>query len=140
MHRSLKAEVTKPTAKYLGAQQRRMTNFVIEYNHVRPHKALNHITPTKVHVPSERQFPNKIRDWDYPSNFQVQRVYHNGAIRWTSHAWVTLANSLIDGYIDLEKLDNDIWRVYFRQHFLDYLNGRTRQIDDGIPWKSDGKV
>lgn len=140
MHRDLKAEVTKPPAKSLGAQQRKMTNFMIEYNHLRPHKALNNITPAKVHLPSERQFPNKIRDWDYPSNFQVQRVYHNGAIRWTSHAWVTLTNSLIDRYIGLEELDNDIWRVYFRQHFLGYLDGRTRQIDDGIPWKSDGKV
>jgi hypothetical protein len=113
---------------------------MIEYNHVRPHKALDNITPAKVHVPSQRQFPNKIQDWDYPSNFQVRRVYHNGAIRWTSHAWVTLTNSLIDRYIGLEELDNDIWRVYFRQHFLGYLDGRTRQIDDGIPWKSDGKV
>ena len=140
MHRDLKAEVTKPPAKSLVAQQRKLTDFMIEYNHVRPHKALDNITPAKVHVPSQRQFPNKIQDWDYPSNFQVRRVYHNGAIRWTSHAWVTLTNSLIDRYIGLGELDNDIWRVYFRQHFLGYLDGRTRQIDDGIPWKSDGKV
>lgn len=140
MHRDLKAEVTKPPAKTLGAQQRKLTKFMIEYNHVRPHKALNNITPAKVHVHSERRFPNKIQDWDYPSNFQVRRVCHNGAIRWTSHAWVTLTNSLIDRYIGLEELDNDIWRVYFRQHFLGYLDGRTRQIDDGIPWKSDRNV
>jgi len=133
MHRDLKAEVTKPPAKTLGAQQRKMTNFMIEYNHVRPHKALENITPAKVHVVSDRQFPNKIQSWDYPSDFRVQRVYHNGAIRWTSHNWVTLSNCLIDKYIGLEELDNDIWRVYFRQKFLGYLDGRTRQINDGIP-------
>jgi len=140
MHRDLKAEVTKPPAKTLGAQQRKLTDFMIEYNHLRPHKALNNITPAKVHVHSERQFPNKVRDWDYPANYKVQRVYHNGAIRWTSHSWVTLTNSLIDRYIGLEELDNAIWCVYFRHPFLGYLDGRTRQIDDGIPWKSDGKV
>jgi len=140
MHRELKAEVTKPPAKTLGAQQRKLTDFMIEYNHVRPHKALENITPAKVHVQSERQFPNKIQDWDYPSNFQVRRVYHNGAIRWTSHAWVTLSNCLIDRYIGLEELDNDIWRVYFRQKFLGYLDGRTRQIDDGIPKRAGGNL
>ncbi len=108
MHRELKAEVTRPPAKTLGTQQRKMTNFMIEYNHVRPHKALDNITPAKVHTPSERQFPNKIHDWDYPSNFQVRRVYHNGAIRWTSYNWVTLSNCLLDKYIGLEELDNAV--------------------------------
>ena len=36
MHRELKAQVTRPPARTLGAQQRKMTNFMIEYNHIRP--------------------------------------------------------------------------------------------------------
>ena len=133
MHRELKAEAARRPGKNLAAEQLKLTKFLREYNELRPHKALNNLTPAKIHIPSKRPFPNKIEPWDYPNDFKVLRVYHNGAIRWTSHAWVTLSNCLIDKYIGLEQLDNDIWRVYFRQKFLGYLDGQTRQINDGSP-------
>ena len=40
MHRDLKAACTKPSAYDLKAQQRRLNQLVKEYNHVRPHEAL----------------------------------------------------------------------------------------------------
>lgn len=40
MHRDLKAACAKPSAHDLKAQQRRLNRFVKEYNHVRPHEAL----------------------------------------------------------------------------------------------------
>lgn len=41
MHRDLKASCAKPSAYDLKAQQRRLNRFVKEYNHVRPHEALD---------------------------------------------------------------------------------------------------
>jgi hypothetical protein len=140
MHRDMKAEVTRPPAANLAAQQKKLNKFVIEYNHARPHKALGNVPPAKVHCPSPRPYPNKTPEWDYPANFQTRRVYHNGAIRWGSHDWVTLSNCLVDRYIGLEELDNDIWRVYYRQKFLGYLDARTRQIDDGVHNRPSGHL
>ena len=45
MHRTLKAETTRPAAGSLAAQQRRFNVFREEFNHERPHEALDQETP-----------------------------------------------------------------------------------------------
>lgn len=56
MHRDLKAACTKPSAYNLKPQQRRLNRFVKEYNHIRPHEALEMETPASVHNFSTRPF------------------------------------------------------------------------------------
>ncbi|MDP2004152.1 MAG: integrase core domain-containing protein [Rubrivivax sp.] len=46
MHRTLKAEATKPPGANAAAQQRKFNVFRQEYNEVRPHEALEMSTPT----------------------------------------------------------------------------------------------
>src|SRR4030095_2778118 len=41
MHRTLKAETTRPAAGNLRAQQRKFNSFREEYNQLRPHEAIN---------------------------------------------------------------------------------------------------
>lgn len=45
MHRTLKAETTRPAAGSLAAQQRRFNSFREEFNHERPHEALDQRPP-----------------------------------------------------------------------------------------------
>jgi putative transposase len=45
MHRTLKAETTRPAAGSLSAQPRRFNTFRDEFNHERPHEALDQETP-----------------------------------------------------------------------------------------------
>lgn len=45
MHRTLKAEATRPPAGNLAAQQRKFNRFRAEYNEERPHEALDQQTP-----------------------------------------------------------------------------------------------
>ena len=59
MHRDLKAACAKPSAYDLKAQQRRLNRFVKEYNHIRPHEALDMKTPAEIHDFSNRPFPEK---------------------------------------------------------------------------------
>ena len=80
MHRHLKAACTKPAAQNLTAQQRRLNRFVKEYNHVRPHEALDMKTPAKVHDFSTRPFPENIPPFDYDHRFKVQKVTQNESI------------------------------------------------------------
>ena len=130
MHRDLKAQATKPPAYSLHAQQILLDEFRKEYNEVRPHKALNNLTPAQVHVPSSREFPEKISEWLYPEGFDVQKVYKNGAIRWGSYDWVMVSTALIDKYIGLEELGNGISRVFFREKLLGYLDESILRIQD----------
>ena len=90
MHRDLKAACAKPSAFDLKGQQRSLDRFVKEYNHIRPHEAMNMKTPADCHDFSNRPYPEKIPKYDYPPNMKGIKVCQNGAIRWRSHYWVYL--------------------------------------------------
>jgi transposase InsO family protein len=130
MHRDLKASCAKPSAYDLKAQQRRLNHFVKEYNHVRPHEALDMETPASVHHFSTRPFPERIGRFDYDPNFKVMKVAQNGAVRWKTHHWVYLTAALKGKYVGVEELGNGIWRVYYKKVFLgffDDINIRNKQ-------------
>lgn len=130
MHRDLKAACAKPSAHNLKAQQRRLNHFVKEYNHVRPHEALNMETPASVHQFSTRPFSERIRNFEYNTNFKIMKVAQNGAIRWKSYHWVYLTVALKGKYVGVEELGNGIWRIYYYGVFLGYfddINIRNKQ-------------
>jgi len=55
MHRTLKAETTRPPAESCRAQQRKFNSFREEFNHERPHEALDMQTPASRYEPSRRE-------------------------------------------------------------------------------------
>ncbi len=125
MHRDLKAACAKPSAYDLKAQQRRLNHFVKEYNHIRPHEALDMKTPADVHDFSCRPFPEKIAHYDYNSNHKVLKVTKSGAIRWKSYYWVYLTAALKGKYVGIQELGNGIWKVYYRNVFLGFFDQRN---------------
>lgn len=122
MHRDLKAACAKPSAYDLKAQQRRLNHFVKEYNHIRPHEALDMQTPAKIHSFSTRPFPERIPNFDYESKLKVLKITQNGSFRWKSYFWVYLSQSLSGKYVGMIEQGNGIWKVYYRDVFLGYFN------------------
>lgn len=132
MHQDLKGEATRPPGYNLRAQQRKLNDFVYEYNNVRPHRALGLKTPGALHEYSPRPYKEKIDEWVYPRECEVRRVTKNGALRWQSTKWVMVSTSLIDKYVGLEELGNGVWRIYFRQKMLGYFDEKSLRIMDEI--------
>ena len=130
MHRDLKGEATRPPGYNLRTQQRKLNNFMNEYNYERPHKSLDLETPSSKHVYSHRSYKEKIKDWVYPSYCEVRRVCKNGALRWRSTKWVMVSTTLFDKHVGLEELGNGIWRIYFRQKMLGYFDENKLRIMD----------
>jgi len=122
MHRDLKAACAKPSAFDLKAQQRRLNHFVKEYNHIRPHEALDMQTPASAHDFSTRPYPERISNFDYDSELKVLKVTRNGSVRWGSYNWVYVSASLQGKYIGALEMGNGIWRVFYRNVFLGYFN------------------
>lgn len=122
MHRDLKACCTRPPAFNLKAQQRKLNDFVVEYNQVRPHEALDMETPASVHSFSKRSYPDKIEPFEYQHPLTAVYVTKNGAIRWKSYYWVYMARGLAGKYIGIEELGQGIWRVFYRNLFLGYFD------------------
>ena len=54
MHRTLKAETTRPAAANLLQQQERFTAWVEGFNHERPHEALGQRRPAQLYSSSSR--------------------------------------------------------------------------------------
>jgi transposase InsO family protein len=122
MHRDLKAACTKPSAYDLKAQQRRLNKFVKEYNHIRPHEALEMKTPADIHDFSTRPFTERISNFDYEPTYKVIKVTKNGAIRWKSYYWVYLTAALKGKHVAIEDIGNGIWKVFYRNVLLGYFD------------------
>ena len=130
MHRDLKAACAKPSAFDLRAQQRRLNRFVKEYNHIRPHEALDMETPASVHDFSTRPYPEKIPNFEYEPEMRVLKVTKNGAMRWGAYNWVYLSASLQGKYVGALEIGNGIWRVFYRNVFLGYFNENELRTKD----------
>ena len=129
MHKTLKAEATRPAAGSLPAQQRKFNCFRTEFNQERPHEALDQETPASVYEPSERQMPTKLPPLEYPDRFELRYVSANGGIRWKSD-WVNVSIVCAGEYVGLEEIDDGIWNVYFGPLKLGRLHERHMRIED----------
>jgi len=129
MHRTLKAETTRPAAGSLAAQQRKFNTFREEFNNERPHEALDMQTPASLYRPSIREMPEKLPPFEYPDRFELRYVSANGGIRW-GRDWINISTVCIGEYVGLEEIDDGIWNVYFGPLKLGRLNERHMRIED----------
>jgi transposase InsO family protein len=130
MHRDLKADATRPPGSSMVAQQRKFNHFREEYNTIRPHEALLMKTPAEVHTWSSREYPRRIRDWDYEKDITPKMVTVNGAIRWKDKGFAMISTALGGKYVGLSAVDDGLWLVYYRHVALGYFCERTMKVHD----------
>ena len=127
MHRTLKAETTRPPAQNLGAQQRVFRVFQQQYNTERPHAALGGATPAMRYAPSLRPYPAQLPALEYPGHFAVKRVTNAGTIRFKARL-LFLANALKQHHVGLEETDEGIWSLYLGAVLLGRIDERTMKV------------
>ena len=131
MHRTLKRHTARPPASTARAQQQRFNVFRTEYNEERPHEALDQQTPASRYTHSEREFPTRLQEIDYPSHFEQRLVSRNGGIRWSSR-WVNVSHVLGGEYVGLEEVGDDVWDLYFGPLRLGQMDERHGKIEDAL--------
>lgn len=141
MHRTLKAETTRPPAATMRSQQRTFDRFRREYNEERPHEAIGMQTPASLYAPSPRPYPERLPRLEYPQHFETRYVSYNGGIRWRS-GWVNVSITCAGEYVGLEESDDGRWDVYFGPLKLGRLLEREMRIEDchGKLWRHRQKV
>ena len=127
MHRTLKAETTRPPAADLARQQRAFTAFRREYNEVRPHAALGGDPPAARYVNSARPYPPQLPALEYPGHFLVKRVTHAGTIRFQDRL-LFLANALREHHVGLEESDDGVWSLYLGSVLLGKIDEATMRV------------
>jgi transposase InsO family protein len=127
MHRTMKAEATKPVRVDLLAQQVRFDEWRKEYNEVRPHEALGQKTPASFYEPSVRRYPAEAPDPEYPPNFETRRVNDAGFLRWERRTYY-LSWCLTQQLVGLEEIDDNKWLVYFGSHALAVMDPANKKV------------
>ncbi len=111
-HSVLKAETARPPAPHARAQQRRFNRFCAEYNHERPHEALQDAVPASCYQPSPRPLPRALPPLDYPGHLEIRRVSTIGQVSWHG-APLFISEALAHTDIAFEEVDDGLWTLYF---------------------------
>lgn len=140
MHRTLKAEATRPARQSPELQQRAFHRFRSVYNEERPHEALGQEPPATRYRPSERVMPRKLAPITYPEHFQRRRISQRGQLRWRGTAYF-VSETLHRQEVGLELNSAGLWNVYFGPVLLAQLDDHERilqPLDRGL--KARGHV
>lgn len=134
LHRTLKAEATRPPAATRAHQQHRLARFRRIYNHERPHEALQQRPPARVYAPSPRPLPRRLEPLDYPGHYEIRRVDCAGTISWHSRA-VTISTVLTGEEVGLEPIDDGVWDLHFGPVRLGRFDERRRRVEPAGVWR-----
>lgn len=121
MHRTLKAETTRPAGANMLQQQERFDSFREEFNRERPHEALGQRPPASEYKPSERSLEEAIAEPDYPLHDLVLTVTTAGSIWLPGRKCVYLGTALAHQPVGLREVEDDRWLVSFMALDLGYI-------------------
>jgi transposase InsO family protein len=130
MHRTLKAEAIGPPRKSLLEQQRAFDRFRISYNEDRPHEALNQKTPASFYRRSERNYPARLPDVDYPATYYPRFIMPNGCFKWHGTE-IYLSQALAGEYIGFMPIETGIWKIYYSFYPLGLFDERIFKVNQG---------
>jgi len=129
MHRTLKAEATRPASANLLAQQERFDSFVEEFNTIRPHEALEMQVPDAVYQPSPTGAgPLPAHDVYALDDLSVV-VGHDGRVRVPQLQLKFFISTVLEGQaIGLRELQNGRWLVSFMRLSLGHFHPDTHSF------------
>lgn len=131
MHRTLKAEATRPAGQNLLQQQERLDHFREEFNLERPHEALGMQTPASRYLRSSRVLPDVLPELVYPCHDLVRRVTPCGSVKFGG-ARVFVSATLAGQLVGLRELDGGRWLVSFVDLDLGQLDLAQRHFAPAV--------
>jgi putative transposase len=133
MHRTLKAETTRPPGSSPAAQQRRFDQWRHTFNTQRPHEALAGATPAARYTVSVRPWPRQLPPLDYPARAELRKVSESGTIKWQNTS-IFLSTALAHEYVGLESTADDEWTIRFGPLCLGVYSRALLSFTEGLTW------
>ena len=127
MHRTLKAETTRPPERDLQAQQRRFDAWRGEFNRERSHEALSGAVPASLCHRSPRVLPAQLPEPESPAYWEKRWVSKCGRFCF-KHRQLLLSQALPQEWVGLEEVGDGIWSVYFYDRLLARLDERDFRL------------
>jgi transposase InsO family protein len=129
MHRTLKAEATRPPGRTLLQQQERFDAFQEEYNEERPHEALDMKTPSDFYRDSARSYPSAPHSLRYPLHDLTRTVGSCGRIHLLGPRRIYLSRALRGQSVGLRELDDGTWLVSFTELTLGTIDSAQSRFE-----------
>jgi len=137
MHRTLKAETTRPPAATLLQQQERFDAFVEIFNRDRPHEALAMHRPLDVYERSPREYDANLPVPLYPLHDLVATVSSCGHVRLPGSGRAGghyfLSNALAGQRVGLREIADYQWLVSFLKLDLGVIDEKDHKFTPGTP-------
>jgi putative transposase len=127
MHLTLKKAATKPAAANVLPQQARFDTFVEEFNHERPHQALEMRVPADVYARSPRVYRG-LEELTYPFHDGTFTVTQCGRICFKGRK-VNLSHVFAGQNVGVTQVGERIWLVTFMQYDLGYFDDETCRLE-----------
>jgi putative transposase len=127
MHRDMAAELQRHPAWDRARQQDHCDRWRHDFNHVRPHQALELRTPASVYRGSPRLFPTVAPEPVYPPEFETRKISSCGTTRYHGRQR-HLSSALVGQTVGFEPLPEMRFRVWF----YDICLGEGK-----MPWRSN---
>lgn len=124
MHRTLKAEATRPPGKDQADQQAIFERFQAEFIEERPHEALGQQTPGSLYTRSEREMPERLPEPEYEGHWEPRRVRPLGTFKFRGRE-IFLSSVLAGERIALDEVKDGVWSIFFYHVLLARFDERT---------------
>jgi transposase InsO family protein len=130
MHRTLKAETTRPAGLNMLQQQERFDRFVEVFNHDRPHEGLGMKRPAEIYRRSDRRFSKVLPDPEYPLHDATIRVSTSGHIYLPGSGGgrTFLTTALRGERVGIRELDDGRWLISYLDLDLAILDLETNRL------------
>lgn len=128
MHRTLKAETTRPARYNLLQQQERFDEFVEEFNTKRPHQALDMKRPAELYAASTKKHPAFLPDPDYSTHDDAVLVGKQGLLHFPGRRQVHLTKALAGQLVGIREEGDDRWLISFMHIDLGYVEPRCNRF------------
>jgi putative transposase len=135
MHRTLKAETTRPAAANQLQQQEKFNQFRITYNQDRPHEALSMQVPADLYKKSKKTYSVAQKEAKYPLHDTTRKVTMNGSIRLLNYKEnrCFLGRALRGHTLGLRELQGGILLVSLGKFDLGFIDSATRKFSAENP-------
>lgn len=133
MHRTLRADATRPPSRVPTEQQRRFDQWRTTFNTRRPHEALGDTPPAQHYTLSPRPFPRRLPFLEYPGTAELRRVTSDGYITWR-HTRFYLSRVLANEYVALTPTADAEWTITFGPLTLGVFSQTLIAFTESLSW------
>jgi putative transposase len=127
LHLTLKTEATRPAAPHVLQQQARFDAFVHQYNHERPHQALDMATPASHYAPSARRYDG-LEELEYPFHDWTAIITTCGRICYQRRK-INVSQVFAGQKVGVKQVHDHIWLVTFMHYDLGYFDDETCRLE-----------